>query len=93
MYLAFERITKDELHDTKISEPYYVGSNLHQSKRGMEQAQVFWVEVNDDPVVGEFYSVNDLPDKLIESQRKFIQLAAESYSRARQPAMNSVISF
>jgi hypothetical protein len=32
-WLAFERILGDELNDTKISSPHYVGSILHQSNR------------------------------------------------------------
>lgn len=76
---AFQRILHDELKDTKVSEPYYVGSLLHKSKRGVEQAQLYWVEVRGDPAVGTFYDVESLPEGLIDSQLAFIRAAAESF--------------
>lgn len=83
MYLAFDRILNDELKNTKVSKPYFVGNILHKSKRGTEQAQVYWVEVIGRPEVGEFYPVSNLPKRLIESQRKFIIQAAASFSKAK----------
>ena len=84
IYLAFERILKEELQDTKTSNLHYVGSNLHPSKRGMEQAQIFWVEVLDEPTTGHFYATEQLPDNLMESQRKFIQEAIASFRQEKQ---------
>lgn len=81
IWLPFERLLKDELKDTKLSEPNYVGSLLQKSKRGVEQAQLYWVEVLDQPVVGEFYAVDSLPDSLIEAQRTFIAEAARHFDR------------
>lgn len=83
IYLAFERITKYELQGTEISQPYFVGSILHKSKRGTEQAQIFWVEVIGEPKTGTFYPVNELPPNTIGSQVAFIKQATESYIRAR----------
>lgn len=82
MYKAFERIVKDELNGTAISNPYYVGSLLHKSRRGTEHAQIYWVEVLGEPRVGTFYPVDELPDNLVESQPKFIKLAAKSYQES-----------
>ena len=79
MYLAFERILKDELKGTKTSEPHYVGSNLHKSKRGMEQAQIYWVEVIGAPETGEFYAAHNLPTNIMESQVAFIKQAVQNY--------------
>lgn len=79
IYLAFERILKDELQGTSVSEPHYVGSSLHKSKRGMEQAQIFWVEVLETPKVGKFYEVDALPPEFMESQSKFVRQAANSF--------------
>lgn len=79
IYMAFDRIINDELGGTKMSEPYFVGSILHKSKRGSEHAQVYWVEVLEKPKVGKFYPVDELPDNLIESQTKFIKQASKSY--------------
>lgn len=83
MYLAFERILKDELQGTPSSDPHFVGSTLHPSKRGMEQAQIFWVEVTGEPRIGHFYAADALPANLIESQRAFIAQAVKSFTTAR----------
>lgn len=81
---AFDRIFHDELHDTPVGPVQYIGSMLHQSKRGAEQAQLYYVEVTGEPQVGEFYPVDDLPDRLIDSQVQFIGLAAEQLKAATQ---------
>ena len=82
-HLAFTRIINDELKNTEVSEPYYVGSNLHKSKRGSEQAQIFWVEVLGDPKIGKFYQFSNLPKELIKSQVGFINLAVESFKKIK----------
>lgn len=79
MYKAFERIRKDELLNTKISDAHFAGTQMHPSRRGMEHAQIFWVEVYEEPRVGEFYPIQKLPHNLMESQVDFIKLAVRSY--------------
>jgi hypothetical protein len=79
--LAFERILHDELKDTSIGAPHYVGSMFHDSKRGAEQAQLYWVEVIGEPAVGKFYNAYSLPSSLIDSQRAFIDLAASNFQQ------------
>lgn len=76
---AFNRIAHDELKDTKISRPHFVGSMLHKSKRGTEQAGLYWVKVTSDPQIGEFYLVDNLPPGLIDSQVVFIRAAARDF--------------
>jgi hypothetical protein len=76
---AFERIIKGELMDTKVGVLHYVGSIFHESKRGAEQAQLYWIEVQGDPKIGEFYAVDDLPSHLMESQYAFITEAARHF--------------
>ncbi len=83
-HLAFKRILEDELAETKVSEPYYVGSNLHKSRRGAEQAQIFWVEVLEKPKTGKFYPVNKLPSEMMESQIGFVKLAAKSFITSKK---------
>jgi hypothetical protein len=78
---AFKRIGEDELHDTEIGPPHYVGSLLHKSKRGAEQAQLYWVEVVGEPKVGTFYPVDALPIELMDSQVAFIIEAARHFGR------------
>ncbi|MGB4759546.1 MAG: hypothetical protein WBP26_05840 [Candidatus Saccharimonadales bacterium] len=80
---AFDRILNEELEGAKTSNPYYVGSIFHASKRGAEQAQLYWVEVLGAPKVGAFYPVDSLPDTLIESQKDFIMAAVQSFKAAK----------
>lgn len=79
---AFERIHKDELQGTGVGPPHYVGSILHQSKRGVEQAQLYWVEVAGEPKTGQFYPVSSLPAELIDSQTAFITEAVRHFEKA-----------
>lgn len=83
-HLAFHRILDEELGGTKVSEPIYVGSNLHKSRRGAEQAQIFWVEVLDEPKVGNFYRIDRLPSNMMESQMGFVKLAADSFNKVKK---------
>lgn len=76
---AFKRILEDELAGTETGNPHYIGSVFHHSKRGAEQAQIYWVEVTGNPKVGSFYTIKDLPETLIQSQRKFIELATQDF--------------
>lgn len=76
---AFHRIIHDELLDSDLGQPQYVGSLLNKSKRGVEQAQIYWVEVLSEPKVGKFYLVDDLPDSLMESQKVFIAEAVRNF--------------
>jgi hypothetical protein len=82
VYQAFERV-KAELQGTSISDPHYVGSNLHKSHRGAEQAQIFWVEVLGEPTIGEFHLVDTLPPRTMDSQVRFIKQAAKSFLQAK----------
>ncbi len=84
-HTAFERLLNGELAGMAVSDPAYVGSIFHTSKRGVEQAQLFWVEVlEQNPAIGEFWPVDNLPDNLIDSQRNFIVRSAEHFIGVRQ---------
>ncbi len=84
-HTAFERLLREELAGVTVSAPEYVGSIFHTSKRGTEQAQLFWVEVLDEnPTIGEFWPVDSLPDNIIDSQRSFIIKTAEHFAQTRQ---------
>ena len=80
---VFDRIIFDELQDTKVGEPVYVDNILHQSMRGTEQAQVFWVEILEETRIGTFYDYDDLPAHTMESQRDFISLAVTHFNRQK----------
>ncbi|MDB5170452.1 MAG: hypothetical protein JWO35_146 [Candidatus Saccharibacteria bacterium] len=80
---AFKRILEDELIDTEVGQPNYVGSIFHESKRGAEQAQLYWIEVIGEPRIGTFYPVNELPEGLMESQQSFIMMAAKNFQESQ----------
>lgn len=79
LQVAFERIRKDELGEIKITKPIFVQSLLHQSRRGVEQSQIFLTEVESEPKVGRFYDIDQLPENLVDSQRKFVRNVANYY--------------
>ena len=83
IWRPFERILNDELLGTHVSKPHFVGSIMHQSRRGTEQAQIYWLEILDDPKIGELHSLDHLPKEFLESQRNFVFQAAESFKRSR----------
>lgn len=76
---AFERILREEMNDTLVGDPHYVGSIMHKSKRGTEQAQVYWLEVLGEAMAGKFYPIDNLPKQFMDSQRNFVAQAAKSY--------------
>jgi hypothetical protein len=80
---ALQRILNDELNGTAVGPLQYFGSMLHASKRGVEQAQLYWVNVTEEPRTGKFYPVNNLPSQLIDSQTDFIRLAAEKFKEMK----------
>ena len=83
LWPPFSRIIHDELQSTELSAPEYVGSTLNRSKRGVEQSQLYWVEVLGAPKVGKFYQIDNLPESLINSQVNFIHEAARNFAEKR----------
>lgn len=78
---AFNRILEGELKGTITKSPVFVTSILHKVKRGMESSLIFWVEVTCEPLTGEFYDSNHLPESLIDTQIKFINIAIEDFKK------------
>ena len=83
-YKAFSRILDDELKGSSFGEPQYVGSILHESNRGPEHAQVYWIESKGDQVVGTWYRIDDLPNNFMESQQSFVTMAAKNFAEIKQ---------
>jgi hypothetical protein len=79
---AFRRLIHGELGGIHTTEPTYVTQLLHHSGRGMESSHIYWVDVADEPIVGEFYDINHLPDSFMQSQRDFLFQAVASYGAA-----------
>jgi hypothetical protein len=76
---ALERISNNELIGVSISEPKFVTNVLHHSGRGMEFSQIYWVNVEGDTSIGQFFDTSQPPDTLVKSQLDFIPQAIEDY--------------
>lgn len=76
---AFRRLLEGELAGTQTSQPVFVTNLLHHVKRGTEQSQIYWVEVFGEPIEGEFYAFDSLPDNLVDTQMDFIPLAVKHF--------------
>lgn len=91
---AFQRLLDGELHDVALAgPPEYVTSVLHKSKRGMEDATVFFVEVIGQPTAGEFYDIDNLPDTLVNTQIGFIRAAALAFQSRRLSSKERLLDF
>lgn len=75
--LAFSRLVRDELLNTNLGPPKFVASLLHESKRGVEQAQVYCAELLDDPKTGHIFAINNLPKAIVAHQNNFINKVAD----------------
>jgi hypothetical protein len=78
---VFTRIFTDELQGTPVGQPHFIGNRFRKSARGTEQAQIYWVEVQGEPVVGEFYDYDNLPDGRVRVQQEFIDVCVASFKK------------
>jgi hypothetical protein len=77
---AITRLTDDELGGLKL-EPVYVGHILHHSGRGMEAAQIYWLDLTGSAIPkGTLYGLEELPVDMIQSQHDFIPMAVEHFN-------------
>jgi len=82
---VIQRLIEDELHGVETGPFVFVESLLHQSLRGAEFAQVYWVEVLGEPKIGKYYDVDSLPANIVTSQLPFINEAIEHYKANYHP--------
>ena len=80
---VFARIVEDELRNTAVGTPVFVQNEVRKTKRGMEQAQIYWVEVQSEPLVGEFYDHDALPENYIKQQHDFITACVASFQKEK----------
>lgn len=82
---AFDRILEGELGGVSSTKPHFVQNILHNSGRGMEVSQIYWVELSGGTIKnGEFHNANDLPDTIVKSQLDFISMAIDHYLETNQ---------
>lgn len=80
---AFVRICKDELGLEEVILPTYVKDIVHPTRRGMDMARVYFLELDDAPR-GTFVDVAALPSTIITANAEVIRLAAEAFAQYKQ---------
>lgn len=83
---AMGRIS-NELGGVTLKSPTFVQNIIHHSGRGMEVSQIYWVEISgDEPLRGEFFMADDVPEGIVRSQLDFIPVAVAHYMDSRAVA-------
>ena len=75
------RIVNQELNGIAIGDPKFVMNSYHTTERGVENASIYVSEVLQTPVVGQFYSVDNLPSNIIGYQKQMISDAAKKFAQ------------
>ena len=84
MGAPFERILTDELglSPEETLQPRFVTIDFHKIARGTEVAQIFTIDLTGyNTPIGVWYSIDSLPDDLIDTQRPFIMLAMKEFTQ------------
>lgn len=82
---VFARLLQGELEGTKTTLPHFAFNIFHDSGRGREVSQIFWVEVLDEPKVGMFYPAENLPENLARIQLDFIPQTVSDFLSHKKP--------
>ncbi len=77
---AFKRLLEDELVGIKTDLPVFMGAHISSNKRGRCLLLEHLVVVNEEPVAGTFYRIDDLPDKFIADQKASLDRAVVFYN-------------
>lgn len=79
---AFRRLLSGEMAGINTgNQPQFVETIFHQVKRGRELAMIYWVSVAGEATgSGTWYPLTGLPDQLVDSQRSFIERAANDFT-------------
>jgi hypothetical protein len=82
---AFERILKKELSGTAlVANPIYVERIFHEQKRGRELAEVYYVEIQGELLVGKLYDADNMPPGIVDTQIPFIENAVNKFKKDKQ---------
>lgn len=85
---AISRMLQEELAELKISKPVFVKNLFNVNERGKESAQIYLAKVLEDPKVGQFYNVEELPPNVMLSQIKFIEEAVKYFKNSYEKTYN-----
>jgi hypothetical protein len=80
---ALMRIFQGELGISELLECHFVSAFLHATKRGTESTRVYWTELSEQPKMGTFFDIDELPEEMIESHVELIRMAALAYRQQR----------
>lgn len=81
---AFERLFKSELPDVPQTVPNFVGTFIRKNARGRVICFEYWLEVETEPSIGKFYSVDDLPDNFIPEQKELLRNAVVAFTATKK---------
>jgi len=78
---VFERLFRGELGLSQTVKPKFIDYHFGHGKRGAGLGIEYIVELSDQPRVGEYYSVDALPDNFIPDQKEMLNRAIEAYKK------------
>ena len=78
---AFTRIINDELGLKEEVMPVFVDVRFSQSTRGSEFSAIYYVEMTEEIIKGEWFDVETLPDDIVQSQRELVAKVVESFKK------------
>lgn len=81
---SINRLKESELKEIKlINQPIFVGNINHQVRRGPELAPIYIQEVDYNSAKNYLFSVNQLPQNIIDHQIPMIQKCAEVFKNSK----------
>ena len=82
-------IQKELLSSPHIGSPVFTEVINIQHEIGRANCLVHWLEMTDEPKIGEYYYTDELPDNLISSQIEMIRNTAERFKSFKLDTKNS----
>lgn len=79
---AFKRLYEEELAGVVLSKPHFVGAHFNKYLRGNSIGLEYWLKVEGQTNVGQFFDISSLPENFIEQQKSILERARKAY-RAR----------
>lgn len=76
---ALHRVLNGCLTNVETTDPIFVKNTMCATKRGVEIALVYFVEVKEEPLEGSLHDILCLPEKIIEGHKDFIGFAADKF--------------
>lgn len=77
---AFNRILVSELKNPKVrNSPVFVDYVFDEIERGREVSLIHWIELLEKPEVGELFSIDCLPENIIQNDIPRIKLAVDHF--------------